>query len=118
MQKMRPHLADGSPAAESDDGEDAKRSLSSHLSRKQEQRRWRQWRWWGKWRVETGSAASAEKCVTGGGCKECMTSPGTRLFGNITLSLELATKVREDFTITDLIPFASASKFHIYLTPI
>ena len=110
MQKMRPHLADGSPAAESDDGEDAKRSLSSHLSRKQEQRRWR----W-KRRVETGPAASAEKCVTGGGCKECMTRPGTRLLGNITLSLELATKVREDFTITDLIPFASASKFHIYL---
>ena len=99
MQKMRPHLADGSPAAESDDGEDAKRSLSSHLSRKQEQRRWR-----GRWRVETGSAASAEKCVTGGGCKECMTSPGTRLFGNITLSIELATKVREDFKSQTLFP--------------
>ena len=99
MQKMRPHLADGSPAAESDDGEDAKRSLSSHLSRKQEQ-----WRWWGRWRVETGPAASAEKCVTGGGCKESMTRPGTRLLGNITLSLELATKVREDFTVTEKAP--------------
>ena len=61
MQKMRLHLMMDpcSRGPEPCDGGDASRSLSSHLSREQEQ--WRH-RGMERWRVETGSAASAQKC--------------------------------------------------------